>query len=91
VVFLALGLAAAWLLLESGRHPKIWYLGLVLLLAVFFHLVGIVMMLAAPSGGAVSSWSVVTASAVAALAMGVYLLASQPQLLEAVRTADLES
>jgi hypothetical protein len=91
VVFLALGLAAAWLIRESGRHPKIWYLGLVLALAVFFHLVGIVLMLAAPSGGAVPAWSVVTASAAAALAMGVYLLVSQPQILRAVRLADLES
>ena len=90
-VFMALGLAAAWLIRESGRHPKIWYLGLVLALAVFFHLIGVVLMLAAPSGDAVPAWSVVTASGVAALAMGVYLLVSQPQILRAVRLADLES
>lgn len=91
VVFLALGLAAAWLIRESGRHPKIWYLGLVLALAVFFHLIGIVLTLAAPAGEAVPAWSVVTASATAALAMGVYLLVSQPQILRALRVADLES
>ncbi|HWC06853.1 MAG TPA: hypothetical protein VG799_06355 [Gemmatimonadota bacterium] len=91
VVFLVLGLAAAWLMLESGRHPKIWYLAFVLLLALFFHLVGGVVMLAGPSEGLVSVWSVVVASAIAALAMGIYLLASQPQILAAVRLADLES
>lgn len=91
VVFLALGLAAAWLLLESGRHPKVWYLAFVLLLALFLHLVGVVVVLAAPAGEAVPAWSVVTASLTAALAMGVYLLASQPRILEAIRSADLES
>ena len=90
VVFLVLGLAAAWLLKESGRHPKIWYLGVLLALAVFFHLVGVVVMLAAPAGEAVPAWSVVTASAIAALAMAVYLLGSQPEILQALRRADLE-
>jgi hypothetical protein len=33
----------------------------------------------------------VVASAIAALAIGIYLLASQPQILAAVRLADLES
>jgi hypothetical protein len=61
------------------------------LLALFFHLVGGVVMLAGPSEGLVSVWSVVVASAIAALAMGIYLLASQPQILAAVRLADLES
>lgn len=90
VVFLALGLAAAWLLLESGRHPKVWYLAFVLLLAVFMHLVGVVVVLAAPAGEAVPAWSVVTASLTAALAMGVYLLMSEPRILEAIRRVDLE-
>jgi hypothetical protein len=90
VVFLALGLAAAWVLWESGRHPKVWYLGLVLLLAVFFHLVGVVVMLAAPSEGAVPAWSVVAASAAAALTMGFYLVASEPRILQVIRMADLE-
>jgi hypothetical protein len=60
-------------------------------MAVFFHLIGIVLTLAAPASEAVPAWSVVTASAAAALAMGVYLLVSQPQILRALRVADLES
>lgn len=91
VVFLALGLTAAWLLLESEHHPKIWYLAFVLLLAVFLHAIGFVLWLAAPAGAAIPPWSIVIASAGAGIAMATYLLAARPETLAALRRADLEA
>lgn len=91
VVFLGLGLAAAWLLLESERHPKIWYLAFVLLLALFLHAIGFVLWLAAPAATAIPSWSVVFAGAAAGATMAGYLLFSRPQAVEVLRTADLEA
>lgn len=91
VVFLGLGLAAAWLLLESERHPKIWYLVFVLLLALFLHAIGFVIWLAAPAGSAIPPWSIVISSAGAGIAMATYLLAVRPETLAALRRADLEA
>lgn len=91
VVFLGLGMAAAWLLLESGRHPKIWYLAFVLLLALFLHAIGFVLWLSAPAGSVIPGWSVVIAGAVAGVAMATYLLFSAPRTMAVLRAADLEA
>lgn len=91
VVFLALGIGAAWFLLASERHPRIWYPGFVLLLVVFFHAIGIVLWLAAPAGPAIPAWSVVLVSAVAGIVMATVLLAARPETIAALRRADLEA
>ena len=91
IVFLALGLAGAWLLFESELHPVLWYPALVLYLVVFFHLVGFVLVLSAPAGEWIPAWAVVGASAAAALSMVGYLLAARPEALAAARRVDLEA
>lgn len=90
-VFLAIGIAAAWLLLEAERHPKLWYPGFVLLLVVFFHAIAIVLWIAAPAASAVPAWSIVFSSAIAGIIMAMYLLYSRPETLALLRRADLES
>jgi hypothetical protein len=91
IVFLALGLAGAWLLFESELHPVIWYPALVLYLVAFFHLVGFVLVLSAPAGQWIPAWAVVGASAAAGLSMVGYLLAARPEALAAARRVDLEA
>lgn len=87
IVFLAIGVAASWLLLETAKHPRWWYLILSVAVIVFFHLVGAVMAFAAPMGEILPLWSVAVSSLLAALVVAGYLLASQPGLAEDLRSA----
>jgi hypothetical protein len=91
VVFLILGLFAAWLLLESEPHPKIWYPAFVLLLVVFLNAIGFVLWLAAPAGPALPAWSVVIGSAAAGILMATYLLAARRHALVPLGGPGLEA
>lgn len=73
LAFLAVGLAAAWLVFQAERHPQFWF---------FFFLVGVsglivtellFLLLAVPVTEVLSWESVAGANALAALAVGVFL------------------
>lgn len=91
VVFLLMGLAAAWLAYESEAHPTLWYVSLSLALFAFIHVFGAVAAFADPVREVVPLWTVLLASVLAAAAMGAYLWRSHPGLADRVRRAgDLE-
>lgn len=91
VVFLGIGVAAAWLVHTSERHPELWYLLLVFMLVAFFHLFGAVAAFTAPVHAEVPLWSILVASGLATVAMGVFLWRTHPGLAAGVRRAgDLE-
>lgn len=73
LAFLAVGMAAAWLVFQAERHPRFWF---------FFFLVGVsglvitelfFLLLAVPISQVLSWESVAGANALAALGMGGYL------------------
>lgn len=91
VVFLAVGIAASWLVRESELHPALWYLALSLAVFVFFHVFGAVAAFAAPARETVPLWTVLAASTLSAVAMGGWLWATHPGLASNVqRAGDLE-
>lgn len=91
VVFLVIGLAAAWLVEETERHPGLWYIVLSLALFVFMHIFGAVAAFAAPVREALPLWSILLASLAAAMAMGALLWRTHPALRsEIVRDGEFE-
>ena len=80
LVFLALGLLAAWFASLSARTPHLWYLSLSLFLFVLFHLFGVLLTFTDSVRAAISSWAVLGATLVAVVAMIAYLLRVYPAL-----------
>jgi hypothetical protein len=74
VVFIALGMLAAWLAGLAGRHRYIWFLVMNLFILVLAHVSGVVLTVSASLQNAMSPWLVGGATAVAALAMAAYLV-----------------
>lgn len=73
VAFLAVGMVAAWLLLEAERHPEFWFFFFLLGVGGLIVTESLFLLLAVPVTEVLSWWSVAGANAVAALAMGGYL------------------
>lgn len=87
VAFLGLGFAASWLIVETERHPKLWYLVFSLALFVFLHIFGAVAALAAPVQEALPTWSILVASLISAAAMGASLWWTHPGLRDVLAEA----
>jgi hypothetical protein len=85
VVFLVLGMSAAWIAGLVERRPQLWYLLLFLGVFAFFHLFGAVAMLAAPAGNSVSLSLVLVASLLAVAGMSTWLWRAYPGLVKGVR------
>lgn len=85
VVFLVLGMSAAWIAGLVERRPQLWYLFLFLGVFAFFHLFGAVAALAAPAGSALSLSLVLVGSLLAVAAMSAWLWWAYPGLAEGVR------
>lgn len=85
VVFLALGMIAAWFADFSERGPHFWYVGLVAMMLIAFHLAAVVFMLPAPLRDEMLVWQTLVAGAVAAMAMTAYLVAVHPRLRAELR------
>lgn len=88
LVFLAIGIAAAWLVHEMELHPVIWY-------GVFFAVLSAVLVsfivlsfVSEAHQGLLSQGALHGANAVAAVAIGWYLHRSHPRLGEKIRTFD---
>lgn len=85
VVFLGVGLIAAWLVAEIERYPQLWYFGLFLVLFVFFHVTGFVMAFVAPVSDTVSMGSALAVGVLAVLTMSAFLIKVNPELGARVR------
>jgi hypothetical protein len=80
VVFLILGMIAAWLAYFSERGPQLWYLGFVFLIFVLFHVVVVMYIVTESVRATMPMWMVGGATLVAAIAMVTYLLLVHPGL-----------
>ena len=85
LVFLAVGMAAAWIVHEVELHPIIWY-------GAFFAVMTIVLVsfmalsfVGEASAGLLDRWPLIGANALAAVAIGVYLQRAHPGLGKAIR------
>jgi hypothetical protein len=80
VVFLVLGLAAAWFAQLAERGPQFWYIGAVMMLFVAFHLFGVFLFVTDPIRAALSPWMLLGAGFAAMIAMSMYLAGTHPRL-----------
>ena len=80
VLFMAVGVTAAWLASGAERGPQFWYIGTILFVFVLIHLVGAMVWMSAPLQAAIPPWSVVTSTLLAAAALSAYLWWVHPQL-----------
>ena len=90
-IFLALGFIAAWLLLETERHPRLGYPSFLLALVLLLHAIGAVLWLAAPAAAAIPPWSVVVAGLAAGVVMTAVLVLSRPEAVAAFRAVDADA
>lgn len=85
LIFLVLGLVAAWLVLETERHPEIWYLVFFVFLAGFMLNLTLFLLYTAPLPEGLPWGTMVLANLLAAVAMGLYLRGAHPRLWAEVR------
>ncbi len=86
LAFLALGLAASWLVAKAERYPAARYVVLFVLIFVGAHIYAAMLLFAQSllAGGA--WWQILVVSVAAALVMGWYLLRLHPALREGLTT-----
>jgi hypothetical protein len=80
LIFLVLGVAAAWLAQLSERGPHFWYIGTVLMLFVAFHLFGALMLVGERFPSGLSPWALLGAGFAAMVTMSAYLVWAHPRL-----------
>jgi hypothetical protein len=80
LVFLGIGVVAAWLAYLSERGPHFWYIGVILMLFVAFHLLGVLLFVGERMRAALSAWEVLAAGVAAMLTMSAYLVWTHPRL-----------
>ncbi len=85
VAFLLVGLAAAWMVMQTERHPSFFVLALFIGVAGLFAIMAGFLSFAARSGIELPIGSVFAANLLAGVAMGAYLLKSHPRMWAEVR------
>jgi len=85
LLMLAFGIFLAWLVTLAEGGQEVWYLGLVALLFVLLHALGLPLWLPRAVADGVSPWAVAFATTVAVLVMGLFLWLTHPQLRERLR------
>jgi hypothetical protein len=85
IVFLGLGLFAAWLAEMSERGPHLWYVASTLMLIVVFHLFGAYLFVNEQVRNALSPWAMLLAGFLAMALMTLYLVGRHPRLREEFR------
>jgi hypothetical protein len=85
ILFLALGVVAAWLARLADRGPHLWYVGLVLGMFAAFHVLGLVLALPPALRGTMLDGTALAAGFVATLGMAAYLVWAHPKLRAEVR------
>ena len=88
VVFLGIGMIAAWLATVSEHGANVWYVGLSLLTYGLIHVLGMVLWVAEPLRGELPTWSALLATVLALGAMALYLLKVHPRLQQELREYD---
>jgi hypothetical protein len=85
IVFLLVGLLAAWLVMQTERHPSFFVLALFIGVAGLFAVMAAFLSFAARSGVKLPIGSVFAANLLAGAAMGGYLLKAHPRLWAEIR------
>ena len=81
IVFVCIGLGAAWIIAQTELHPGIWYLAFYLFLTLFFIGFVAIRVLAAPVIDQLPwGWPVIWVNLAAAVLMGLYLWQAHPRL-----------
>lgn len=85
LVFLVVGLVAAWLVMQTERHPSFFVLALFIGIAGLFAVLAAFLSFAARSGVELPIGSVIAANLLAGAAMGAYLVKAHPRLWDEIR------
>ena len=85
LVFLVLGMIAAWFAALAERGPEFWYIAITLYILVLFHVYGIVQILSESFRASIPVWVSFGGTFVASIAMAGYLLWARPKLRLEVR------
>jgi hypothetical protein len=85
LVFLFVGMVAAWLAHAAERGPQLWFLGAFLFLFVLAHILGALQLLTEGVRADVPIWMIAGATLAAVAAIVSYLLAVHPQLRQGLR------
>jgi hypothetical protein len=85
LVFLVVGLVAAWLVMQMERHPSFFVLALFIGVAGLFAVMAAFLSFASKSGVELPIASVFAANLLAGAAMGAYLLKAHPRLWAEIR------
>ena len=85
IVFLVLGMIAAWFAALAERGPEFWYIAITLYIFVLFHVYGIVQMLSESFRASIPVWVSFGGTFLASIAMAAYLLWARPKLRVEVR------
>jgi len=85
LVFLGLGMIAAWFAALAERGPEFWYIAITLYILVLFHVYGIVQILSESFRASIPVWVSFGGTFVASIAMAAYLLWARPKLRLEVR------
>ena len=80
LIFLGLGVMAAWLAWLSERGPHFWYIGVVMMFFVVFHLFGVFLLVNDRIRSALSPWALLGAGFAAMATMSAYLVWAHPKL-----------
>ena len=80
LVLLGLGVFASWLAYLSERGPHFWYIGVIMMFFVMFHLFGLYLFASEPIRSALSPWALVAGGFAAMSTMSVYLVRVHPRL-----------
>lgn len=85
LVFLVIGLVAAWLVMQTERHPSFFVIVLFVGVAGILGVVAAFLSFAASTGVSLPIGTVIAANLVAGLCMGAYLLRAHPKLWSEIR------
>jgi len=85
VAFVAIGLVAAWLVMETEKHPSFFVVALFIGIAGMFLVLAAFLAFAASSQAELPIGSVVVANLLAGAGMGGYLLKAHPRLWSEIR------
>ena len=85
LVFVALGVIAAWLVELSERGPHFWYLAALVLIGFAFHFFAVLLGLTTSLRAALPVWALLTSGVLGSAAMGAYLLGAHPEARRALR------
>lgn len=86
LVFLAIGIAVAFLIYELERHPDAWVLIMLVAVSGFMFVELMFLLVAAPATAMLPWWSVLLASVGAGLVMGAVAYVRHPTLWRRVRS-----